>query len=181
VALSDASRLHALGTMAVVYGKYMIIYRCVIGERILSPEANARFLAARQQHDQPDVGVVNVAHVPVAAISLALVVFVVAFGQPERFGLFARALCATILLALLGNATICGVLSNPNDRYQGRMVWLASLPPGSRSAAGGNAMLQHTSPSRSGAPLAKTPPYKKCRYPNSIDAAVWIAPQRCRR
>jgi len=34
------------------------------------------------------------------------------------------------LLALLGNATICGVLSNPNDRYQGRLVWLAVLAAG---------------------------------------------------
>lgn len=99
-------------------------------ERILSPEANARFLAARQQRDQPDVSILNLAHVPVAAISLALVVFVVAFGQAERFGPFSRALCATVLLALLGNAAICGVLSNPNDRYQGRMVWLAVLAAG---------------------------------------------------
>jgi hypothetical protein len=104
----------------------------VIGtfERILSPEANARFLAARQQRDRTDVSILNIAHVPVAAISLALVVFIVAFGQPERFGPFTRALCATVLLALLGNATICGVLSNPNDRYQGRMVWLAVLAAG---------------------------------------------------
>lgn len=97
-------------------------------ERILSPEANARFLAARQQRDQPDVSALNLVHVPMAAISLALLAFIVAFGQ--RFDPFTRALCATVLLALLGNATICGVLSNPNDRYQGRMVWLAVLVTG---------------------------------------------------
>lgn len=103
----------------------------VIGtfERILSPEANARFLAARQQRDQPDVSILNVVHVPVAAASLALVVLIAVFG-PARCGPFTRALCATVLLALLGNATICGVLSNPNDRYQGRLVWLAVLAAG---------------------------------------------------
>ena len=67
-------------------------------ERLLSPEANARFLAARQQRDRPDVSVLNLAHVPVAAVSLALVAFIVAFGHP-RFGPFTRALCATVLLA----------------------------------------------------------------------------------
>ena len=103
----------------------------VIGtfERILSPEADARFLAARQQRDRLDVSVLNLAHVPVAAVSLALVAFIVAFGHP-RVGPFTRARCATVLLALLGNATICGVLSNPNDRYQGRLVWLAVLAAG---------------------------------------------------
>jgi hypothetical protein len=35
-----------------------------------------------------------------------------------------------VLLALLGNAFICGVLSNPHDRYQSRLVWLASLVVG---------------------------------------------------
>jgi hypothetical protein len=34
---------------------------------------------------------------------------------------------AFILAALLGNAFICGVLSNPHDRYQSRLMWVASL------------------------------------------------------
>ena len=34
---------------------------------------------------------------------------------------------AFILAALLGNAFICGVLSNPHDRYQSRLMWTASL------------------------------------------------------
>jgi hypothetical protein len=29
------------------------------------------------------------------------------------------------LIALFANAAICGVFSNPNDRYQSRIVWLA--------------------------------------------------------
>jgi hypothetical protein len=28
------------------------------------------------------------------------------------------------LLALIGNAVICGALSNPHDRYQSRLMWL---------------------------------------------------------
>ena len=30
-----------------------------------------------------------------------------------------------LTLALLGNAFVCGALSNPNDRYQSRIAWLA--------------------------------------------------------
>ena len=32
---------------------------------------------------------------------------------------------ATVLIALAGNAFLCGVFSGPHDRYQGRMAWLA--------------------------------------------------------
>ena len=38
-----------------------------------------------------------------------------------------RRLPATILIALAGNAVICGVLSGPHDRYQGRIAWLATF------------------------------------------------------
>jgi hypothetical protein len=42
-----------------------------------------------------------------------------------------EALLATMLfLVLVGNAAICGVVSSPNDRYQARLVWLASLAIG---------------------------------------------------
>ena len=36
-------------------------------------------------------------------------------------------LTAFILIALVGNAFICGALSNPHERYQSRVVWLAVL------------------------------------------------------
>jgi hypothetical protein len=32
-----------------------------------------------------------------------------------------------MLLAVLMNAAICGVLSNPHDRYGARIVWLAGF------------------------------------------------------
>jgi hypothetical protein len=48
------------------------------------------------------------------------------------WGLYARrhdlaGVAVFTLLALLGNAFICGALSNPHDRYQSRLVWLATL------------------------------------------------------
>jgi hypothetical protein len=36
-------------------------------------------------------------------------------------------LAATTLIALAGNALICGALSNPHDRYQSRLIPLALL------------------------------------------------------
>ena len=34
---------------------------------------------------------------------------------------------ATVTLALLGNAFICGVISGPHDRYGARMAWVATF------------------------------------------------------
>ena len=36
-------------------------------------------------------------------------------------------LAATVSLAVLGNAFICGVMSGPHDRYGARMAWVATL------------------------------------------------------
>jgi len=36
-------------------------------------------------------------------------------------------LATTAALALLANALVCGVLSNPHDRYGARLVWIAPL------------------------------------------------------
>jgi len=36
-------------------------------------------------------------------------------------------MAATVTLALLGNAFICGVISGPHDRYGARMVWVATF------------------------------------------------------
>lgn len=39
-------------------------------------------------------------------------------------------LMLTVTLAVLGNAFVCGALSNPNDRYQARVIWAAVLACG---------------------------------------------------
>ena len=36
-------------------------------------------------------------------------------------------LAATVTVALLANAFVCGALSGPHDRYGARMVWIATL------------------------------------------------------
>ena len=42
--------------------------------------------------------------------------------KPDEIRIFCFA-----LLAFLSNAVICGVLSGPADRYQGRLIWLLPL------------------------------------------------------
>jgi hypothetical protein len=96
---------------------------------LLPPPVGRAFNAAQQQRgglSQSLIGAVNRVHVPVAYLSLLGLLLVMSWGlRAKRYDLAAAALF--VLIALLGNAFICGALSNPHDRYQGRLAWLASL------------------------------------------------------
>jgi hypothetical protein len=83
--------------------------------------------AAHQQHWDINFATVNWLHIPVALASMLSV-----------FAMFGRAvwrrrlddlalLTATVSLAMLGNAFICGVISGPHDRYGARIAWVASF------------------------------------------------------
>lgn len=92
-------------------------------------EHQPAFAQARQQRQEPIgelfVGL-NLVHRPVAWLSLLGTAGVLAWALATRrqhHAVFA----ALVLLALLGNAFISGALSNPHDRYQSRMAWLAVL------------------------------------------------------
>jgi hypothetical protein len=83
--------------------------------------------AARQQSGYITFGPINLIHVPVALVSIFLVfaMFVSAIWRrrPDEFTMLA----ATVSLALLGNALVCGVISGPHDRYGSRLVWIATF------------------------------------------------------
>ena len=83
--------------------------------------------AARQQHQGINFTALNWVHVPVALASMLLVVAVLATAIWRRRPDDLTLLAATVLLALLGNAFVCGVISGPHDRYGARMVWIATL------------------------------------------------------
>jgi hypothetical protein len=91
-----------------------------------NPRAMTAFAGTRQHAAQLSFAAISSVHVLVAFASLALTAAALAFARLRRDRTFAD-LCAFVLLALLGNALICGVLSNPHDRYQSRIVWLATL------------------------------------------------------
>jgi hypothetical protein len=83
--------------------------------------------AARQQRDGIDFAVINRIDVPVGYASMVILLFTIVLGW--RRGAFADLglLAATIATVLLANACVCGVLSNPHDRYGARLIWLGTL------------------------------------------------------
>jgi hypothetical protein len=96
---------------------------------ILPRATSLAFNGARQQKGEITPALVegvNRIHVPVSHLSGAAVLLVMVWAwRTRRPHLFSLALF--VFFALLGNAFICGALSNPHDRYQSRVVWLASL------------------------------------------------------
>lgn len=93
----------------------------------LLPHQFAAFRAARQQNALIDFAWLNGLHRPVGAIALLAAAGVAAWaGWRGRRDAIA-VLPAFLLIALLGNAFICGVLSNPHDRYQSRLIWIVSF------------------------------------------------------
>ena len=95
-------------------------------ERYL-PAQVAPMRAAHQQRGDIDFTVINRIHVPAALVSMLLVVAILASAIRRRRLDDLTLLAATVALALLGNAFVCGVISGPHDRYGARMVWIATL------------------------------------------------------
>jgi hypothetical protein len=83
--------------------------------------------AARQQTGHLAFGPINLIHVPVALISTALVFIIMTAAIVRRRMDDVTLLIATVCLAMLGNAVICGVISGPHDRYGSRLVWITTL------------------------------------------------------
>jgi hypothetical protein len=59
----------------------------------------------------------------VQALAIAMLPVIVLLRRDRRIA----SLAAFLFFALVVNAIICGALSNPHDRYQSRLVWLAPL------------------------------------------------------
>ena len=82
---------------------------------------------ARQQKSFLTFGPVNLIHVPVALISTALFFAMLIAALFRRRADDVTLLMATVSLALLGNAAICGIISGAHDRYGSRLVWIATF------------------------------------------------------
>lgn len=92
-----------------------------------TPSANAAMRAARQQRGELDFVAINRLHRPVALASMLLLLVIALMGARRETYADLGALAATTTVVLLTNAAVCGVLSNPHDRYGARMVWIAPL------------------------------------------------------
>lgn len=108
------------GTNGWIPHTYGIIERYI-------PAQLAPMRGAHQQHWDIDFAAINWIHIPVALVSI-LVVFAM-FGRTiwRRRLDDLTMLSATVSLAILGNAFICGVISGPHDRYGARMAWIATF------------------------------------------------------
>ncbi|WP_316192410.1 MULTISPECIES: hypothetical protein [unclassified Bradyrhizobium] len=91
------------------------------------PAQSQAMHAAHQQHWEINFAPVNWLHVPVALGSMLAVVAIVGHAIWRRRRDDVALLAATVTLALLGNAVICGVISGPHDRYGARIVWIATF------------------------------------------------------
>lgn len=140
IVLGSLARYPGLQAKAAVAAMLTQIVRVSSGEGVLNsiwhtygimrtytPQVLPAMRAARQQHGELQFETINRLHVPVALISMALLPVIVwaARRRPALRGI--RSLAATATVALLANACICGILSNPHDRYGARLAWIAPL------------------------------------------------------
>jgi hypothetical protein len=93
------------------------------------PGQLAAYNAARQQNRLISFAWIDPLHRAVGWLSIlaAAAIPVLALRGPRRRRDDRLFLPAFLLLALLGNAFICGALSNPHDRYQSRLIWPVAL------------------------------------------------------
>jgi hypothetical protein len=88
------------------------------------PAMNA---ARQQQHPSISFAGINMVHYPIALLGMALLPIIFLLAWVEILPAPLAELTGTAMLALLGNAVFCGVISNPHDRYGARIVWIAAF------------------------------------------------------
>lgn len=84
------------------------------------------YATARQQKGQIDFRPINAVHVPIGWLALAFLMAMLGLAVQQRDAK-STVLLGFVLAALLGNAVICGVLSNPHARYQSRLIWVPAF------------------------------------------------------
>jgi hypothetical protein len=92
-----------------------------------TPSAHDDMWAARQQHDGIDFAAINGIDVPVGYASMIVLLVTLVLGWRSAAFADLGLLAASTTTVLLANALVCGVLSNPHDRYGARLIWLGSL------------------------------------------------------
>lgn len=87
------------------------------------PNEFQEYISARQQQGRGiDFRPLNDLQVPIAVLGRVLIILLTisALRRADRVG---AGLGVVVILALLGNAIVCGAISNPHERYQNRVVW----------------------------------------------------------
>jgi hypothetical protein len=107
------------GVLNEIWHTYAIIER-------YTPWIAPQMKAARQQQGELSFIAMNRLHYPLALLALLALPAILLLLRQRRFDAV-RSLALTVGFAVQANAAVCGVFSNPHDRYGARIVWLASL------------------------------------------------------
>jgi hypothetical protein len=107
------------GVLSTVWHTYAMI-------ELYTPWVQPQMKAAHQQRDELHFEAINWLHYPLGLLAI-LALPVILIGLRDRRFDAVRELALTVAFAVLANAAVCGVFSNPHDRYGARIVWLASL------------------------------------------------------
>jgi hypothetical protein len=91
-----------------------------------TPWAAPAMHRARQQNRIISFRIVNLIDWPLALLSIFLL-SLIAVGARGHVTPDLQRLAAVLSIAILANAIICGVLSNPHDRYGARLAWVPVL------------------------------------------------------
>jgi hypothetical protein len=122
-----AATAHQLTLVATGEGVIDSVWHTYWAIDKFAPASSAAMHAARQQHGEIGFPAINRIDRPVAFSAMLLLLATVVLGwRRSRYAGFGL-LAATTTAALLANAFVCGVLSNPHDRYGARLIWLAPL------------------------------------------------------
>jgi hypothetical protein len=105
------------GVLTVIWHTYGIMER-------YTPSVVPDMRAARQQHGDLHFEALNAVQVPLALGAMAALPLFVLLGLRRRVYVDLGCLAATVSLAILGNAVVCGALSNAHDRYGARLAWV---------------------------------------------------------
>jgi hypothetical protein len=122
-----AATAHQLTRIATGEGVVDSIWHTYWAIETFTPSNAAAMHAARQQHGEIGFAAINRIHQPVALAAMLLLLATALLGLRRAPFADLGLLATTTTLALLANAFVCGVLSNPHDRYGARLVWLAPL------------------------------------------------------
>ncbi|HRF07763.1 MAG TPA: hypothetical protein PL193_03850 [Xanthobacteraceae bacterium] len=108
------------GLVREVWSAYAAIER-------LYPESNVAVNTSRQRFNliQRTIDFLNRFHVPLTLGSMALLPLMLLLAWRRGRLTDMDKLAATLMLALLANAFVTGVLSNPHHRYGARIAWAA--------------------------------------------------------
>lgn len=98
-------------------------YTAAAIERFYPQDVEA-YTASLQQRGRLDFRRMNQIHVPAAVVGV-IGLAVLGWMAWRRGDIAGARFAVAILFFLVANAFICGALSNPGDRYQSRIVWIA--------------------------------------------------------